>query len=97
MFCLHQILEQICQEILNLYTKKCLNNNWTKTCHSFHFKPNIANRRSFIDKLKFPYFLGKSKYILVDDYHPMIYKLQFRKPRNSSSMACRGCFQDCRI
>ncbi|MCR9005122.1 CDP-glycerol glycerophosphotransferase family protein [Staphylococcus epidermidis] len=43
------------------------------------FKPNIANRRSFIDKLKFPYFLGKSKYILVDDYHPMIYKLQFRE------------------
>ncbi|MDS3975613.1 CDP-glycerol glycerophosphotransferase family protein [Staphylococcus epidermidis] len=43
------------------------------------FKPNIANKRSFIDKLKFPYFLGKSKYILVDDYHPMIYKLQFRE------------------
>ena len=68
----------------------------TLVIHSI-FKPNIANRRSFIDKLKFPYFLGKSKYILVDDYHPMIYKLQFRKPRNSSSMACRGCFQDCRI
>ncbi|SUM74168.1 teichoic acid biosynthesis protein B [Staphylococcus saccharolyticus] len=42
------------------------------------FKPNVADRRSLLDKIKFPYLLGKSKYILFDDYHPMIYKLSFR-------------------
>ena len=36
--------------------EEMLNNNWTKLVIHSIFKPNIANRRSFIDKLKFPYF-----------------------------------------
>lgn len=43
------------------------------------FKRNVSDRRSIIDKFKFPYLLGKADYIFVDDYHPMLYKLKFRK------------------
>ena len=43
------------------------------------FKPHITERRKFIDKFKFPYLLGKADYIFVDDYHPMLYKVKFRK------------------
>ncbi|MCT8309780.1 CDP-glycerol glycerophosphotransferase family protein [Tetragenococcus halophilus] len=42
------------------------------------FKPNITERRSFIDKFRFPYLLGKSDYIFVDDFHPLIYQLNFK-------------------
>ncbi|PTI93665.1 teichoic acid ribitol-phosphate polymerase TarL [Staphylococcus warneri] len=43
------------------------------------FKPNISERRNFIDKFKFPYLLGKADYIFVDDFHPMLYKVNFRR------------------
>lgn len=43
------------------------------------FKPNISERRNFTDKFKFPYLLGKADYIFVDDFHPMLYKVNFRK------------------
>ena len=43
------------------------------------FKPNISERRNFKDKFKFPYLLGKADYIFVDDFHPMLYKVNFRK------------------
>ncbi|GAA3014024.1 teichoic acid ribitol-phosphate polymerase TarL [Tetragenococcus solitarius] len=42
------------------------------------FKPNITERRGLIDKFRFPYLLGKSDYIFVDDFHPLIYKLNFK-------------------
>ncbi|EJD8494707.1 CDP-glycerol glycerophosphotransferase family protein [Staphylococcus pseudintermedius] len=42
-------------------------------------KPNISARRNFIDKFKFPYLLAKSDYIFVDDFHPLLYKVSFRK------------------
>lgn len=43
------------------------------------FKPNIAERRNFTDKFRFPYLLGKADYIFVDDFHPMLYKVNFRR------------------
>lgn len=43
------------------------------------FKRHITDRRNFFDKFKFPYLLGKAKYIFVDDFHPMIYRVNFRK------------------
>lgn len=43
------------------------------------FKPNISERRNFTDKFKFPYLLGKADYIFVDDFHPMLYKVNFRR------------------
>src|SRR5699024_274747 len=39
----------------------------------------ITYRRAFFDKFIFPYLLGKARYIFIDDYHPMIYKVNFRK------------------
>ena len=41
------------------------------------FKEHLTARRPFIDKFKFPYFLGHSNYIFVDDYHPILYSLAF--------------------
>ncbi|MFI9033238.1 teichoic acid ribitol-phosphate polymerase TarL [Staphylococcus pasteuri] len=43
------------------------------------FKPNISERRNLIDKFKFPFLLGKADYIFVDDFHPMLYKVKFRR------------------
>lgn len=43
------------------------------------FKRHITDRRAFFDKFRFPYLLGKARYIFIDDYHPMIYKVNFRK------------------
>lgn len=43
------------------------------------FKSNITERRNLKDKFLFPYFLGKSDYIFVDDFHPLIYDMKFKK------------------
>ncbi|ASE36946.1 CDP-glycerol glycerophosphotransferase family protein [Staphylococcus pettenkoferi] len=43
------------------------------------FKPNIKDRRNFIEKFKLPYLLGKADYIFVDDFHPLLYRVKFRK------------------
>lgn len=43
------------------------------------FKGNISDRRGVLDKFRLPYLLGKADYIFVDDYHPMLYKVKFRK------------------
>src|SRR5699024_2468269 len=43
------------------------------------FKSNISARRNFIDKFKFPFLLGKADYIFVDDFHPLLYTVKFRK------------------
>ncbi len=43
------------------------------------FKSNISTRRNFIDKFKFPFLLGKADYIFVDDFHPLLYTVKFRK------------------
>lgn len=43
------------------------------------FKSNISVRRNFIDKFRFPYLLGKADYIFVDDFHPLLYTVKFRK------------------
>lgn len=42
------------------------------------FKPNITERRNFFDKFRFPYLLGKSDYIFVDDFHPLLYTVEFQ-------------------
>lgn len=47
------------------------------------FKSNISARRNFIDKFRFPYLLGKADYIFVDDFHPLLYKVNFRKAKKS--------------
>ncbi|EJB4723208.1 CDP-glycerol glycerophosphotransferase family protein, partial [Listeria monocytogenes] len=41
------------------------------------FKPNIRLRRAFIEKFRFPFLLGSSDIIFIDDYHPMIYTIDF--------------------
>lgn len=41
------------------------------------FKPNIRVRRKPLDKFKFPFFLGISDIIFIDDFHPMIYEVKF--------------------
>jgi len=43
------------------------------------YKSNVSLRRSKIDKFLFPYLLGKADYIFLDDYHPLLYHLNFRK------------------
>jgi CDP-ribitol ribitolphosphotransferase len=43
------------------------------------FKHNISARRNFFDKFRFPYLLGKADYIFVDDFHPLLYTVNFRK------------------
>lgn len=43
------------------------------------FKPHISDRYNFTDKFKLPYLLGKSDFIFVDDFHPTVNKVKFRK------------------
>ncbi|MBO1199410.1 CDP-glycerol glycerophosphotransferase family protein [Staphylococcus simiae] len=43
------------------------------------FKANITDRRGLIDKFRLPYLLGKADYIFVDDFHPLIYTVRFRR------------------
>ena len=43
------------------------------------FKANITDRRGIIDKFRLPYLLGKADYIFVDDFHPLIYTVRFRR------------------
>ncbi|PTJ54878.1 CDP-glycerol--poly(glycerophosphate) glycerophosphotransferase [Staphylococcus saprophyticus] len=43
------------------------------------FKSHISVRRNFIDKFRFPYLLGKADYIFVDDFHPLLYTVNFRR------------------
>lgn len=46
------------------------------------FKENITDRRSILDKFKLPYYLATSKTILLDDFHPLLYNLNFHKTQN---------------
>lgn len=62
--------------VYNEMLRQNLNN--TYKIHSL-FKSNISTRRNFIDKFKFPFLLGKADYILVDDFHPLLYTVKFRK------------------
>lgn len=62
--------------VYNEMLKQNLNDKYK--IHSL-FKSNISNRRNFIDKFKFPFLLGKADYILVDDFHPLLYTVKFRK------------------
>ena len=41
------------------------------------FKPSIHDRRGLLDKFRFTYYLGIADVIVVDDFHPMIYKVRF--------------------
>lgn len=43
------------------------------------FKAHILDRYNIIDKFKLPYLLGKADFIFIDDFHPTINKLKFRK------------------
>src|SRR5699024_7062691 len=45
----------------------------------FIFKPHVSERRNILSKIMFPVLLGKSDYIFLDDYHPMLIGLKFRK------------------
>lgn len=42
-------------------------------------KVAIRTRRSLKDKFRLPYYIATSKFILVDDYYPMIYPLKIRQ------------------
>lgn len=39
------------------------------------FKPSIADRRSFRDRLRMPWLLATADVILIDDYQPVIYRI----------------------
>ncbi|MBN2840938.1 MAG: CDP-glycerol glycerophosphotransferase family protein [Coriobacteriia bacterium] len=41
------------------------------------FKPTTTARRPLLDTLRMPYYLAAADVILLDDYHPAIYKLEF--------------------
>lgn len=41
-------------------------------------KPSITAKRSLADKLKLLYYISTSKYILLDDYYPQIYKYKIK-------------------
>ena len=41
------------------------------------FKPSIQAKRPFLEKLMFPYYLAVADVILLDDFHPMLYKVDF--------------------
>ncbi len=41
------------------------------------FKSSITARRPFLDKLLFPYRLAVADVVILDDYHPMLYKVGF--------------------
>jgi CDP-ribitol ribitolphosphotransferase len=41
------------------------------------FKPSIKASRPPLDKLRFPIYLATSDVILMDDYQPMVYKIDF--------------------
>jgi CDP-ribitol ribitolphosphotransferase / teichoic acid ribitol-phosphate polymerase len=41
------------------------------------FKPSITAKRPFLEKFLFPYYLARADVILLDDFHPMLYKVEF--------------------
>lgn len=41
-------------------------------------KPSITAKRSIADKIRFLYYISTSKYILLDDYYPQIYKYKIK-------------------
>ncbi|PJN85103.1 CDP-glycerol--poly(glycerophosphate) glycerophosphotransferase [Bacillus velezensis] len=41
------------------------------------FKRNIWDRSKFLDKFKLPFYLGISDTILIEDYHPLVNKLNY--------------------
>ena len=43
------------------------------------FKESLKTRRSFIDKFKMPYLLGRADIILIDDFNPTIQLVKYRK------------------
>lgn len=43
----------------------------------FDFKESITTRRSAFDMIRFAYYLGSSDIILIDDYYPIIYKVDY--------------------
>lgn len=42
-------------------------------------KPSITAKRSIKDKINLVYYISTSKYILLDDYYPQIYKFKIKK------------------
>ena len=45
----------------------------------YAFKEHLSSRRKFLDKMTFPFLLAKADYIIVDDYHPLLYNVKFSK------------------
>lgn len=43
------------------------------------FKASVRDRRKFKDKFRFTYDIVKADFIIVDDYHPLLYKVSFPK------------------
>ncbi len=39
------------------------------------FKPSVAIRRSFRDRIRLAWLLGRADVIVIDDYHPVIYRI----------------------
>ena len=62
-----------------VYDKMIERNLDKKYKFHFIFKPHVSERRNMLSKVMFPLLLGKSDYIFLDDYHPMLIGLKFRK------------------
>lgn len=43
------------------------------------FKESLKTRRSFIDKFKMPYLLGRADIILIDDFNPTVQLVKYKK------------------
>ena len=43
------------------------------------FKESLKTRRSFVDKFKMPYLLGRADIILIDDFNPTVQLVKYRK------------------
>ncbi len=43
----------------------------------FDFKPSITTKRSIFKMLKFDYYLATSDMVIIDDYYPEIYKVDY--------------------
>jgi CDP-glycerol glycerophosphotransferase (TagB/SpsB family) len=56
-------------------------------------KPSITARRRFLDRLRLPWMLARADVIVIDDYHPVIYRLDERDARIVQLWHAWGAFK----
>lgn len=56
-------------------------------------KPSITARRRLLDRLRLPWMLARADVIVIDDYHPVIYRLDERDARIVQLWHAWGAFK----